>query len=237
MTDYISNYTPNEAEKNKFLVKTYAWMGFALALSSVTAFLTSISYNMMYFLLNHNAAGLIILAAAELALVFILSRNIRTLSTAAAKAMFLAYSVINGITLSTIFLIYSITSISLCFFGAALTFAVMAIYGACTKKNLATLGHYLMMALFGAIIVSLIEIAVKFIFHIDLSIFDWLISLVTLGIFIGLTAYDSQKILKTAERAYNSDDYKKLAVLGALELYLDFINIFLTLLRLFGRRK
>ena len=110
-------------------------------------------------------------------------------------------------------------------------FILMSIYGKATKQDLSKAGHYLLMALLGLIVVSLINWLLKS------PMVDWLISMATVVIFTGLTAYDTQKILRTAQRANDSDAYRKIAIIGALELYLDFINIFLSLLRLFGKRK
>ena len=107
----------------------------------------------------------------------------------------------------------------------------MCLYGAVTKQNLNSFGRYLIMALWGIIIASLINLFLRS------SGFSWLISLITVGLFVGLTAYDSQKILKASEYSDGSDTFKKASIIGALELYLDFINIFLALLRLFGRRR
>ena len=127
--------------------------------------------------------------------------------------------------------IYTGTSIVRIFVITALMFGAMSIYGATTRNNLQSAGKYLMMALVGLIIASLVNM------FLHSSSFDWLISFITVGVFTGLTAYDSQKILQVAQYAQNNDTYRKVAVIGALELYLDFVNIFLSLLRLFGRRR
>lgn len=153
------------------------------------------------------------------------------------KSWFLAYSVINGITLSSIFIIYRIDSIATAFVSTSVMFFVMALYGATTKKNLATAGKYLMMALIGIIVVSLLEFIMWRLLHINTSVLDILISVATVIVFTGLTAYDSQKVMKVAGHSNGSEDYQKVSVMAALELYLDFINMFLAVLRLFGRRK
>jgi uncharacterized protein len=223
-------------EKRKFLSRTYAWMGLALLLSAASAFGTASSMTLVRFLFGSGGMGFIILAIAEIALVWWLSASIRSLSVSAASIAFVVYSLLNGMTLSSIFFVYSISSIGYCFIAAAAMFFGMSVYGMRTKKNLDTAARYLMMGLIGIIIASAINMIVSLITHQPLTVLDWLISFATIIVFTGLTAYDSQRLLRAADHSNGSDDYKKIAVIGALELYLDFINIFLSLLRLFGRR-
>lgn len=234
---YERLYSPSEKEKNAFLGKTYGWMAVAMLLSAFCAFFTASSPYILMLIWGHNAIGFYVLAAAELILVVSLSMLIRKLPIGAVIAFFLLYSAINGVTLSSIFIIYNISSIAYAFLGSALMFGAMSIYGLVTKQNLARWGHYLLMALLGIIIVSAVNALVAFITRQPLEWINILISIATVVIFTGLTAYDTQKILRTAQRADGSEAYQKLAVYGALELYLDFINIFLSLLRLFGRRR
>lgn len=229
--DSISLYRPTVDEKKKFLAKTYMWMGLALVISAASAFFTASSENMIRFLFGAGAKGFFIVTIAELAMVFILSMAIRSISVFTASLMFIAYSVLNGITLSSVFFIYSLGSISMCFLATAAMFIFMSIYARVTKQDLSKAGHYLMMGVLGILIASLINMFL----HSDSL--NWLISIVTVVVFTGLTAYDTQKILRTAQRAESSEAYGKIAIIGALELYLDFINIFLSLLRLFGKRK
>ena len=233
-----------ESEKAKFVTKTYLWMGVALLLSAISAFFTAISIfdgnelsSFGKFLFGGASIGFWIFAVAEIALVWGLSAAIRKISLQTAILGFLAYSVINGITLSSIFIVYEIESIVIAFFGTSAMFFVMAFYGATTKKNLATAGRYLMMALIGVIIVSLLEFVMARFFALKTGPLDFLISIATIIIFTGLTAYDSQKVMKIASHSNGSEDYQKVSLIAALELYLDFINLFLTLLRLFGKRK
>ncbi|WP_407397304.1 Bax inhibitor-1 family protein [Treponema sp.] len=230
-TNSAINYRPAAEEKQRFITRTYMWMGLALLISAVAAFYTSTSEQLLTMLFSNKAFGFKVVAIVELALVFILSMTLRSISVFGAAVMFIAYSLINGITLSSIFLVFDIGSIAFCFGGAAAMFIVMSIYGKVTKQDLSKAGHYLLMAVLGLIVVSLINWLLKS------PMLDRLISMVTVVVFTGLTAYDTQKILRTAQRANDSDAYKKLAIVGALELYLDFINIFLSLLRLFGKRK
>ncbi|MBQ0039333.1 MAG: Bax inhibitor-1/YccA family protein [Treponema sp.] len=227
----VVNYRPTADDRQKFITKTYMWMGLALIISALAAFFTSTNEQILQMLFTNKAMGFKVIAVVELALVFILSMTLRSISVFGAALMFIAYSLINGITLSAIFLVFDITSIAFCFGGAAAMFIAMSIYGKATKQDLSKAGHYLMMAVLGIVIVSLINWLLKS------PTLDWLISIVTVVVFTGLTAYDTQKILRTAQRADSSDAYKKIAIIGALELYLDFINIFLSLLRLFGKRR
>ncbi|WP_407428859.1 Bax inhibitor-1/YccA family protein [Treponema sp.] len=236
--------TAFESEKSKFITKTYAWMGAALLISAVTAFFTAASiYNETglssfgRFLFGGSAVGFWIFLVAEIALVWGLSASIRKISLQTAVLGLLAYSVINGITLSSIFIVYQISSIAVAFIASSVMFFAMSFYGATTKKNLSTIGHYLMMALVGVIIVSLLEFVMSRLFHLNTTMLDYLIAIVTVIIFTGLTAYDTQKITKVAAYSNGNEDYQKVSIMAALELYLDFINIFLALLRIFGRRK
>lgn len=225
-----------ENEKQKFLSRTYGWMGIALLVSAASAFATASSITLMKMLFGNGGMGMIILAIGELALVWWLSASIRSISVTAASVAFVVYSLVNGMTLSSIFYVYSISSIGYCFISAAAMFFGMAFFGAKTKKNLSSMARYLMMALIGVIVASLIQMIVSLVTKQPLAMLDLLISFATVIIFTGLTAYDSQRIMHTAENSNGSDDYKKVSVIAALELYLDFINIFLSLLRLFGRR-
>ena len=233
-----------ESEKSKFVTKTYAWMGLALLVSAFTAYYTSIKVfdgNELsafgLFLYGNKMMGFFILAIAEIALVWGLSAVIRKISLQMAIIGFVAYSLLNGITLSSIFIVYQIESIAVAFLGTSAMFFTMAFYGATTKKNLATMGRYLMMALIGTIIVSLLEFVMYRFFHLNTSILDFIIAIATVIIFTGLTAFDSQKIMKVAQHSNGSEDYQKVSLMAALELYLDFINLFLALLRIFGKRK
>ena len=234
-----------ESEKARFVTKTYAWMAFALLISAVSAFITAITIvtdsgtlsSFGRFLFGNGMVGFFVLAIAEIALVWWLSAAIRKISVQAATIGFLAYSVINGITLSSIFVVYQISSIATAFVASALMFFVMAAYGATTKKNLATMGRYLMMALIGIITASVLEFVLFRFFHVNTTMLDFLIAIATVVVFTGLTAYDTQKIIKVAEHSNGNDDYQKVSIMAALELYLDFINLFLQLLRLFGSRR
>lgn len=233
-----------ESEKAKFITQTYTWMGLALLISAIAAFYTSIKVfdggaltAFGKFLYGPGISGVWIFAIAEIAIVIALSSMIRKISLQTAIIGFLAYSLINGITLSAVFIIYKIESIAVAFLGTSAMFFIMAFYGSTTKKNLATFGRYLMMALVGIIIVSLLEFVMYTFLHLNTSLLDYLISIACIIVFTGLTAYDAQKIIKVAEHSNGNEDYKKVSIMAALELYLDFINLFLALLRIFGKRK
>ncbi len=233
-----------ENEKTKFLARTYGWMSLALLLSAVSAWIAAHSPAFTKIIWGisgtENAGtpvGFIILAVAEIALVWFLGAKIRKMKLSSVIISFIAYSIINGLTLSSIFFVYQLSSVAYCFLASAVMFAAMSIYGMKTKSSLNKAGKYLMMALVGLIAISLANLLITLITHTALSVLDWIISLATVVIFAGLTAYDSQKILRAAEFSDGQDDYKKLSVYAALQIYLDFINIFLSLLRLFGKRR
>lgn len=226
-----------ESEQQRFLTRTYSLMALALLISAVSAFFVTKSPSLQMMIFG-SGPGFILLAAAELILVIALSFSIRKISPAAATFMYLVYSVLNGLTISSIFFVYQIQSIFVCFIAAAGMFLGMSVWGATTKKNLSSFGHFMIMALYGVLLATLISWLCSFIFkNIDYGMVDWVLSVLMVLIFTGITAWDTQKIFKTAEFAQDSDDYKKVAVIGALQLYLDFINIFLRLLYLFGKRR
>ena len=211
--------------------KVYVWMTLALVLTGVTAYGVATSPGIMMAIATNKILffGLII---AEFALVFGVSGAINRLSLTTATLMFVAYSVINGALLSFLFLAYTMSSITSVFFITAGTFAVMAFIGYTTKKDLTSIGRMLFMAHIGIIIATLVNM---FVGSTGLSM---IISYVGVLIFVGLTAYDSQKIKEMLVVAGDHGEAgQKLALLGALTLYLDFINLFIYLLRIFGQRR
>ena len=211
--------------------KVYVWMAMALAITAITAYgvasspaLTSLIFgNKLIFF------GLII---AELVLVFWVSARIEKLSLTKATLMFIVYSVLNGATLATIFFAYSPEIITKTFFVTAGTFGAMAVYGYFTKSDLSSWGKLLIMAVIGLIIAGVVNIFLRS------SLMDLVVSVIGVLIFVGLTAYDSQKIKRMLMmQADMGETAQKVALMGALSLYLDFINLFLYLLRLFGRER
>ena len=208
--------------------KVYTWMTLALVLTGLTAYGVATSPGIMMALYSNSALmwGLVI---AEFALVIGISAAINRLSLATATLMFVAYSVINGAMLSSIFMIYTAASIASVFFITAATFAVMALIGYTTKTDLTSVGKLLFMALIGLVIATIVNM------FIGSSTLTMICSYVGVLIFVGLTAYDSQKIKNMLMQAPDAgESSQKLALLGALTLYLDFINLFIYLLRIFG---
>ncbi len=215
--------------QNEFVRRVYNWMALGLAVTAITA-LFIVNSGIVYSLLQ-SPMILLLLVIGELGLVIALSAAIGRLQSTTALLMFFAYAFLNGLTLSIIFLIYTKASIASTFFITAGTFAAMSIYGYTTKRDLTSMGSFLMMALIGMIIASFAN------FFFRSPAFYWLITYAGVAIFVGLTAYDAQKIKEMAYAGFaGSEDERKGAVIGALRLYLDFINLFLLLLRIFGRR-
>ena len=211
--------------------KVYTWMTLALVLTGLTAYGVATSPGIMMALYSNSALmwGLVI---AEFALVIGISAAINRLSLATATLMFVAYSVINGAMLSSIFMIYTAASIASVFFITAATFAVMALIGYTTKTDLTSVGKLLFMALIGLVIATIVNM------FIGSDGLTMICSYVGVLIFVGLTAYDSQKIKQMLQQAPDAgESSQKLALLGALTLYLDFINLFIYLLRIFGSKR
>lgn len=212
--------------------KVYVWMAFALVITGVCAFGVADSPGIITAIYSNQVIlwGLVI---AELALVIGITAAINKLSLTTATLLFILYSAINGVMLSSIFLVYTASSIASVFFITAGTFAVMAFIGYTTKTDLTSMGKILLMALIGLIIASLVNV-----FFVKSSGFDLILSYVGVLVFVGLTAYDSQKIKQMLQMAPDAGEgAQKLALLGALSLYLDFINLFIYLLRIMGRRE
>lgn len=211
--------------------KVFIWMALALVITGVTAYGVATTPSLLIAIVTNKALfwGLII---AELALVFAVSGAINRLSLATATLLFVLYSVVNGATLSVIFLAYSMPAIIQTFFITAGTFGVMALVGYTTKTDLTSLGKLLFMALIGLVIATVVNM------FVGSTGFDYILSYVGVLIFVGLTAYDTQKIKQMCMQAPDAGEHmQKLALLGALSLYLDFINLFLYLLRIFGNNK
>ena len=211
--------------------KVYVWMTLALVITGFTSYGVATSPGILQAIYTNQILfwGLII---AEFALVIGVSAAINRLSLTVATLMFILYSVINGALLSYIFLIYTASSIATVFFITAGTFAAMALIGYTTKTDLTSIGKMLFMALIGLIIATIVNMFIKS------SGFTLILSYVGVLIFVGLTAYDSQKIKQMLLQAPDAGEgAQKVALLGALTLYLDFINLFLYLLRIFGRRE
>ncbi len=211
--------------------KVYLWMTLALVITGFTAYYVATSETLMMMLFTNQILfwGLVI---GELVLVFSLSAAINRLSLTTATLMFVLYSVINGATMSFIFLAYTASSVTNVFLITAGTFAVMAVFGYFTKTDLTSWGKILMMALIGIIIATIVNIFTK---SEGLAM---ILNYLGVLVFVGLTAYDSQKIKQMLMMAPDAGEAaQKVALLGALSLYLDFINLFLYLLRILGSRR
>lgn len=210
--------------------KVYVWMAMALCITGLTAYGVASSPNLLLTLYSHH--WLIIgLLFAELALVFAISGAINRLSLTTATLLFILYSALTGVTFSSIFVVYTMSSIGKVFFITAGTFAAMAFVGYTTHRDLSKMGGILFMALIGLIIATVVNLFIKS------SGLELVLSYIGVLVFVGLTAWDTQKIKVMLAQQYDmSETSQKLALLGALELYLDFINLFLYMLRIFGSR-
>jgi FtsH-binding integral membrane protein len=220
------------AEQSRFMAKVYLWMAFGLFSTAYTSYVTANSDFLLRLIFTTPGAflGLMIL---QFVLVIGLSALIQKMSSLVATILFFAYSVVTGLTLSVIFLAYAHESILSAFAISGGTFAALSAYGYVTKRNLAPMGAFLMMALIGLILVMLVNMF----FHN--SMMELAISGIGVLIFAGLTAYDTQKLktLYAAAAPDNAESAQKITIMGALTLYLDFINLFLNILRLTGRRR
>ncbi len=214
-----------------FINKVYAWMCLALTVTGFIAFRTAQSETLLQLVFG-NSIILIGLFIIELGIVFWMSKNIAKISSNMAIGLFLLYSALNGLTLSILLLVYTASSVASTFFITAGTFGLMSAYGYFTKKDLTSWGNLLFMALIGLIIASVVNI-----FWSNPTMY-WIISYAGVLIFVGLTAYDTQKIKNMSlELDAESEAGRKGAIMGALALYLDFINLFIMLLRILGDRR
>jgi FtsH-binding integral membrane protein len=231
-TTYIRSY---EHENQAIVFRNiYGWMTMALLISALASLVslkwieTSVTYS--NFLLG--GSGMWLLFGISIVLVLVLAGRLQRLSFGAATGLFITYAVVTGMALAPIFLIYTQTSIVYTFLITAGTFGAMSLYGFITKANLSTIGHLCAMALIGLILATVVNLFLKS------DTMGYVLSYVGIVLFCGLTAYDTQKY-KQLLKSYDSeltDEVRKLALLGAFELYLDFLNLFLYLLRVLGRR-
>lgn len=220
-----------QAETQRFIVKVYGWMSLALIITGLVAMWVS-SSEFCIRMLSLGKWVFIGLGILEVVLVAFLAGWIEKMSSKIAAFVFILYSILNGITFSVIFLIFTTDSIANTFFITAGTFAIMSIYGYFTKSDLTKIGNFLLMALIGLIIATVVNL-----FWFNETLY-WITTYAGVIIFVGLVAYDTQKI-KQMNIIGNegTEEDKKEAIVGALTLYLDFINLFLYLLRIFGKRK
>jgi len=230
---YAPHSTPRtDTFFNTLFQQVYGWMAGGLALTGLIAWYVSQSDALLSLVFGNQIVffGLII---AELALVFGLSWGLTRMTATMATGAFLLYAALNGVTMAFIFLVYTNESIASTFLGTAGTFGAISMYGYTTKRDLTSWGTYLFMALIGLILASLVNI------FLQSSAIYWITTYAGVLIFVGLTAYDTQKIKELSARidARDTENFQKMAIMGALRLYLDFINLFLYLLRILGKRR
>lgn len=215
---------------NTYIAKVFGIMFLGLLVTAGAALFTATNKTMMEFVFGGKMFFVFVIA--ELGLVIALTAGITKMSYAVMQMMFYLYAIINGVTLASVFYVYELGTIGLAFFTAAISFGVMAVYGAVTKKDLTKIGNILIMGLIGILVASIINI------FVGSSQFDLFISFAAVAVFVGLVAFDTQKL-----KSYyymSSGDYqmqRKIAIMGSLSLYLDFINIFLYLLRIFASKR
>ena len=232
MSEYNRNYDKYGVQENAMVVtmnKVYSWMTLALVVTALTAMYVAQSESILGLVFGNSATPWILMLA-EVGVVMYLSARINRISFATALTLFGVYSVLNGVVLSVILMVYELTTIYAAFFATAGTFAAMSFIGYTTKKDLSGLGGILTMALIGLIIASLVNI------FLHNNMLNSIITYAGVFIFVGLTAYDTQKIKQMLVYS-NGVDQRKIGLLGALSLYLDFINLFLYILRLLSSRR
>lgn len=233
MSQYDNTLNSAAVRERSIIKNVYMWMTAGLGLTGAVAWWFSGNLSLMQAFISNRMIFLVVIIG-ELMLVMYLSRNIMRMSAGAATAAFAGYAILNGITLSTIFLAYTGATIALAFVTTAAAFGGMSLYAMTTKRSLQGMGHYLMMGLIGIIIASVINLFLKS------PALYYLISYAGIAVFMALTAYDTQRIIAMSRQysgTVDETDYIRISIMGALKLYLDFINIFLFVLRIFGRRR
>lgn len=219
-------YPYARAAEQTFIQRVYQWMASGLAVTGVVAYWTASNPGLLRAL---SGGAFLVLALAEIGLVFWLSASIMKISAKAAITAFMVYSTLNGLTLAFVFAVYTGASVASTFLITAASFAGISFFGWVTKTDLTSIRGYLVMGLIGVLIASLVNL------FLNSPVFYWMLTYAGLAVFIGLTAYDTQQLKAIHRSGTGSTD--QMAILGALKLYLDFINMFLLLLRLFGRRR
>ena len=235
MADYSkSRYASQDAiaaEQQRFMVRVYNWMGGGLALTGAMAWFTSTNETILNLLVTQPIL-FIVLLLVELGLVFYLAARVMQMSASQASGVFFLYASLNGVTLAPLFLLYTSTSLASTFAVTAGMFGAMSFYGYTTKKDLTSWGSFLFMGLIGIIIASVVN------WFLKSSAVYWIVTYAGILIFVGLTAYDTQKIKEMNILGNEgTDEDTKEAIRGALKLYLDFINLFIMLLRVMGDRR
>ncbi|SFV62976.1 Putative membrane protein [hydrothermal vent metagenome] len=219
-------------DTNILMNSVYQWMMVGLLVSALSAFMVTHSAFMLHLLFG-NPYAIWVLFFIEIGLVIAISAGINKMDVSTARTLFVLFSIVDGMTLASIFLIYTEASIVTTFFIAAMTFGVMSLYGYFTDSDLSSWGGILFAGLIGIIIALVVN------FFLKSPAFEWWISLIGVVVFVGLTAYDTQKIKQIGESMADGDpqSLSRVAIVGALALYLDFINLFVMMLEFFGNRK
>ena len=230
---YLPNRIVNadaQLRQSGIMSQVYAWMTAGLLVTGAVATYTANSPALLNLIFG-NPFAIWILFIVEIGMVIGLSAAINRLAPGAATVLFLAYSAVTGLTLSSIFLVYTSASIASTFFITGAMFGVMSLYGYVTQRDLTRLGNLLVMALLGFFIASIVN------FFLQSAALYWIVTYAGILIFVGLIASDTQKIKRLSQQSTDDSSARRIAILGSLMLYLDFINLFLLLLRLFGSRR
>jgi len=227
-----SSIVVDEAVERSFILKVYGWMTLALAITGLVATATAVNEPMQKLILG-NPMALLVLMIAQIVVVIVLSALVNRISAVTATALFIIYSALTGVTFASLFIVFTAESIVQVFFITAGTFGLVSLYGYTTRRNLTSLGSLGVMALIGIILASLVNLLLRS------DGLYWIISIVAVIVFIGLIAYDTQRIKRMAAGIMGGDGdvQRKASINGALALYLDFINLFIRLLMIFGRRR
>ncbi len=233
MQERIFTNELSQHDTNVLLKGVYEWMMIGLLVSGLSAFMVVHSATLLHIIFG-NPYMIWVLFLIELGLVIAISAGINKMDVSTARVLFILFSVVDGMTLASIFIVYTEASIATTFFIAAATFGVMSLYGYFTDTDLSSWGNLLFAALIGLIIAMIVN------FFLQSPAFEWWLSVIGVIIFVGLTAYDTQKIKALGEAMAEGSDAQSLgrvAVVGALTLYLDFINLFILMLEFFGNRR
>ncbi len=233
MQERIFTNELSQHDTNVLLKGVYEWMMVGLLVSGLSAFMVVHSATLLHIIFG-NPYMIWVLFLIELGLVIAISAGINKMDVSTARVLFILFSVVDGMTLASIFIVYTEASIATTFFIAAATFGVMSLYGYFTDTDLSSWGNLLFAALIGLIIAMIVN------FFLQSAAFEWWLSVIGVILFVGLTAYDTQKIKALGEAMAEGSDAQSLgrvAVVGALTLYLDFINLFILMLEFFGNRR
>ncbi len=231
MDQRITTGSAGQVSESSFLSRVYAWMAVGLGVSALASYWLLMQPGLLRMMVV-NPMAMILLIVAEIGLVIWLSAGVMRMSVPLATTVFLIYSFLNGVTLTPILLIYTSISVYSTFAITAGTFLFFSVYGMTTKKDLTSIGNLMVMGLIGIILAGVVNLFLKS------PVLYWISTFVGIAVFLGLVAWDTQKLKSIHAMGFESEEMqKKVAILGALTLYLDFINLFILLLRIFGKRR